>query len=142
MERALGGAQLLVELLDPTGSGVADAQSVQDILDLASNEVASYIQRLIDVATIPLPYPRILVLKTADVAAFYAWSRGTQRQAVPDPAREAYDAAIRWATDVGEGRATLAVAPQAGLNSPPAGVVDYDASTGGVSIAGFKRGYR
>src|SRR5262249_9377244 len=112
LERALGGAVQLVQLHDRGADGNADPASVTDILDYGSNELASYIQRLVDVATIATPYPRILVLKAADVCAYHAWARGSRNEAIPDTIREKYEAAIRWANDVGEGRATLAIAPQ------------------------------
>src|SRR5262249_1176594 len=126
VERAVGDAATLASLLDKDGDGIADPQAVQDVIDMGCNEVASYVQRLIDLASLSSPFPRVLILKVADVCAYHAYARGTLHQGIPDNIQAMYDSAIRWAQDVGEGRATLAVAPQVALNAPPAGVVDFD----------------
>src|SRR5262245_31988129 len=107
LERALGGAAVLVQLLDKDQDGQADPDAVSDVLDAGSNEVASYIQVMVELSSLRPPYPRALVLKTADCCAFHAWSRGSERQAAPQNIQSVYDAAIRWAIDVGQRRATL-----------------------------------
>jgi phage gp36-like protein len=140
-ERALGGANVLVEILDKNEDGVADADHVIDVLDEGSNELASYLQVNIDLSTLIPPYPRVLVLKAADVCAFRAWSRGSEHQAAPQNIQALYDAAIRWAGDVGRRRATLGVVPKPGLD-PPAKLVDPDPDGMGISRAGFARGFR
>jgi len=152
LERSLGGSQVLVELLDRTGAGI-DATEVIDILDLASAEIASYIQVELDLSGITSPYPRLLVLKTADIAAYHAWSRGISRQAVPPPLQDLYAAAIQWAKDVGDKKATLGVAPKPAIDKR-VGVVDFDplstsanANAGqgvraGMSVAAMKMGFR
>jgi phage gp36-like protein len=140
LERALGGANVLVELLDKNEDGVADADHVTDVLDEGSNELASYLQVNIDLSTLIPPYPRVLVLKAADVCAFHAWSRGSEHQAAPQNIQALYDAAIRWAGDVGRRRATLGVVPKPGLD-PPAKMVDPDPAGMGISRAGFAKGF-
>jgi hypothetical protein len=132
---------VLVQLLDKNGDGIADADLVADVLDAGSNELASYMQVTVDLATLTPPYPRSLVLKAADACAFHAWSRGSEHQAAPENVQTLYDAAIRWATDVGGRKATLGVVPKPGLD-PPAVLVDPDPNGTGISRAGFARGFR
>ena len=163
VERAVGGAKPLAQLLDPnrTGTGV-DAQSMTDVLDMGSLEIASYIQVAISLAGLTAPYPRILVLKTADVCAFHAWMRGAQGQGIPEQVVHRYEAAIRWAQDVGARRATIGIDPKPAVDPPnelidpqqgaiPSGFAggtnDWEMnatpSGGSISIAGFRRsGFR
>lgn len=162
VERALGDANMLKQLLDPNRSGNPDPQSITDILDMGSNEIASYIQVSVELAALTIPYPRILVLKTADVCAYHAWLRGSHGQGAPENIVQRYESAIRWAQDVGARRATLAADPKPVLD-PPAEMIDpnlgpipsgFSASTddfemsnqpagGQISIGGFRRsGFR
>lgn len=150
VERALGGAAVLVELLDKDGDGVADVDLVEQCMDAGSNELASYIGVTVDTDQLVKPYPLILVLKAADASAFYAWRYGISGQVCPDQTIQAHDGAIRWATDVGLKRATLVMAPKAALDQP-VGVVDQDTiasaltdnnSRTKLSVAAFKLGFR
>jgi hypothetical protein len=141
LERALGGATVLVELLDKDEDGEADPDQVAEVLDEGSGELASYLQVNIDLSTLKPPYPSILILKAADVCAFYAWARGSEHQATPANIVVLRDAAIQWAIDAGKRRATLGVVPKPGLD-PPAKMVDPDPTGMGISRKGFSRGFR
>lgn len=142
LERAVGGASVLVELLDKNKDNTADDNLVVDCIDAGCNEIASYIQTTVSLDSLSEPYPLILVFKSADAAAFYAWTKGSDRQAVPEPVRDAYDAAIRWAQDVGAKRAALAVTPKPALD-PPAQMVNPDPHGCRVSVEAFRKsGYR
>jgi phage gp36-like protein len=141
VERALGGASQLVQLLDKDADNVADAELVDAVIDAASSEVASYIQVTIDLDTLAAPYPLALVLKTADIAAFHAWRYGSYGQAIPDQVVQGHDAAVRWAQDVGTKKATLGSVKRQTLEQPT-GVRDFDELGSGISIAGFKKGFR
>lgn len=141
LERAVGGAAVLIELLDKNKDGIADETLVVDCIDAGSNELASYIQSTVALESLTEPYPLVLIFKSADAAAFYAWVKGSDRQAVPDAVREGYDAAVRWAQDVGLRKATLAVTPKPTLD-PPSGFVDPDPLGMGISITAFRKGFR
>jgi phage gp36-like protein len=141
LERALGGADVLAELLDKNQDGAADADQVAEVLDEGSGELASYLQVNIDIATLRPPYPSILVLKAADVCAFWAWVRGSEGQAAPANIVSAREIAIQWAVDAGKRRAGLGVVPKPGLD-PPAKMVDPDPMGMGISRKGFARGFR
>jgi hypothetical protein len=136
---------------------------VIDILDSGNNELGSYIQVQVQLAGLTPPYPRVLVLKAADVCAYHAWLRGSQGQGPPEYIVTRYNDAIRWAKDVGQRLATLGVDPKPTLD-PPAEVIDpqlgpipagfpggtandFEMTTaprgGAISIGGFRRsGFR
>jgi phage gp36-like protein len=141
LERAAGGAAVIVKLLDKDEDGVADADHVEAVLVAGSSEIASYIQKTVELSSLTAPYPSALVLKAADCGVFHAWVRGSEGQAVPPNVQALYDAAIRWAVDVGRRQATLGVVPKPGLD-PPAKLVDADPAGMGISRRGFARGFR
>lgn len=141
LELAVGGASILVQLLDKNKDNIADASMVFQVLDAASNEMASYIQVTVDLATLSSPYPLSLVTKTADLAAFYAWRYGADGQSIPDNVLQGREAAVRWGQDVATKRAALGVVPKAGLDQV-VGLRDFDEGGHGISVAGFKRGFR
>lgn len=141
LERALGGAGQLTQLLAKQDPNIADAGLVNQVLDAASGEVQSYFINL-DLRTVVEPYPPALVTKTADIAAFYAWRYGAYGQGIPESIMQGHDAAVRWAQDVGNKRAALGV-PDATPNlSERLGSIDHDPDGHAVSIKGFKRGFR
>lgn len=152
VERALGGAAILVQLLDKDDDNVADADLVQQVIDNATNEMSSYIQVVVDLAALQPPIPFALVAKTADVAAFYAWRYGAYGQAIPENVVQGHEAAVRWAQDVATKKATLGAVRKQVLDQP-IGVRQFDrpnddGSDDGIclghsiSVRQFKRGFR
>jgi len=141
LERALGGAAILAQLSDKNGTGNIDAEFVSFVLDAGSMDIASYIQKAVDIASLQEPYQLSLVFKTADACAWRAWLRGSYGQGIPQHVQAAYDLAIAWAKDVGDRAATLGTTPKPALD-PPAKLLDYDPQGSGVSIRGFKKGFR
>ena len=141
LERALGGAAILAQLSDKNGTGNIDADFVSYVLDAGSVDIASYIQKAVDLASLQEPYQLSLVFKTADACAYRAWMRGAYGQGIPQHIQSAYDLAIAWAKDVGDRVATLGSTPKPALD-PPATLIDYDPNASKVSVAGFKRGFR
>ncbi len=141
LERALGGAAQLVQLLDKDGDNVADADMVAQVIDAAMSEISSYIQVVVDLTTLVAPYPFALVSKTADVAAFYAWRYGAYGQAIPENVVQGYDKAVSWSQDVAAKKATLGAVRKQVLDQP-VGVRDFDPLGSKVSIAAFKKGFR
>jgi phage gp36-like protein len=141
LERAVGGAAPLRQLLDKNGDNQPDQDLVEQSLDAGSNELASYIQAAVELESLQRPYPLVLVLKAADASAFYAWRYGAYGQPIPDNIVQAHEAAVRWAQDVGARRATLGVSPKPSLD-PPAELVDPDPCGNRISIKGFRKCYR
>lgn len=141
LERALGAPAILRQLADPGRTNQVDAGVVKDIIDIASTEMCSYVQLAVDLATLQQPYPRVLVLKAADMGAYHAWLRGAQGQGVPAEIIQRYENAVRWAQDVGQRRATIGTTVKPTLD-PPASQVVADPDGTRVSVEGFKRGFR
>lgn len=139
LARAVGGAKVLVKLLDKDKDGVADASLIEGIIDDACAEMASLIEKNVALAGLKAPWPRILSSKASHVGAFLAWGEGSEGQAIPEWVQSRYDAAYRWAKDAGAGEASMGVIDRPALD-PPAKTLDPDPYGQGVSIAGFKRG--
>lgn len=107
LERAVGGAAVLAELLDFDGDGQADSASVDEILAEVDAEANSYIQIRIDISSAQLNTAPLLLMREKACAAYLCYLRGTRGQAMPDAVRQAREDAIRWYEDVGQGRATI-----------------------------------
>jgi len=113
VEIAVGGARILVELLDKDSDGVADAAGVSAILARATAEIDSALQVAIDITTITsTPYPAALIYAAADIAAYYAYLTGTAQQTIPEPMQARYAAALRWLDQVARRERTLGVTPK------------------------------
>ncbi len=141
LERALGGAAQLRQLLDKDDANVASDDFVNQAIDAATSEISSYIQVVVDLSVLDAPYPFALVSKTADIAAFYAWRYGAYGQAIPENIVQGHEKAVSWAQDVASKKATLGSVRKQTLDQP-VGVRDHDIRGAGVSIAGFKKGFR
>ncbi len=107
IERSLGGASVLVELLDFDGDGAADSASVDEILEEVDAEANSYIQIRIDISSPQLAGATLLLMRERACASYLCWLRGSRGQAMPDAIRQAREDAIKWYEDVGAGRATI-----------------------------------
>lgn len=140
LERAVGGAAQLRQLLDKDGDNVADLDLVNMCLNTASGEIASYLIN-IDLDTVVEPFTSALVAKTADIAAYYAWRYGGYGNPIPELVKSDRDEAIAWAKDVGKKYATLGEREKPNLEDV-VGVIDFDPLGQGISVKGFKRGFR
>ncbi len=107
LERALGGAHALVELLDFDGDGVADAASVNEILVEVDAEANSYIGMAVDVSDPSVATAPLLLMKEKDCGIYLCWRRGTRWQACPDEVKQAYQDALAWYEKVGARQAGL-----------------------------------
>lgn len=107
LERALGGAAALVQLLDFDGDRVADAASVNEILAEVDAEANSYIGMAIDVSDPLVDTAPMLLLKEKDCAVYLCWRRGTRWQECPDEVKQAYQDALAWYEKVGRRDAGL-----------------------------------
>jgi hypothetical protein len=138
LEHALGGGNILVQLLHGDDPLVVDESLLDLVISSASGEMASYLIN-INLSTVAEPYASALIAKSADIGAYYAWRYGARGQPIPDNISQDRDKAIAWAQDVGKKLATLGEKRPPGL-SERVGVVDFDPNGTDVSITGFKRG--
>lgn len=158
LERALGGAHILVQLADPQKNGQPDQAIVSEYLEDGAAEVRSAVEVKHDpevIANLDAPSLRRLVSANAALSARIAWERGGKGMAMPEHIETA---AVRAETFLGllsegkrrlgriAGGTTAAVTQAGGI-----GVIDYDSRStsaldpnkaSSVSVAGFKRGFR
>lgn len=119
---SVGGAAVLVQLLDKDGDGVADPALVAAIRARATSDMSSIIQTQLDLialdarAVLDGAYPDALVYHTADIGAYYAWLAGGENQVMPPATLAKYEAAMAWADKVAKKLATLGtpIKPAAG----------------------------
>lgn len=107
LEVAVGGAAVLVQLLDKDGDGVADATQVAACLARATAEVNSAISIAVDISALDSPYDDTLIYQTASIAAYHAWMQGGEGQVMPDSVRERHANAQDWLSLVATRRRTL-----------------------------------
>lgn len=91
LERAIGGASVLVQLLDKDGDGVADSTLVSEVLDDAEGEVNSAIRLAVDLSDATLETDSFLLRIQRSVAVFLAYQRGAGTHAMPRQAQADYD---------------------------------------------------
>lgn len=91
LERAIGGAAVLVQLLDKDGDGVADSSLVSEVLDDAEGEVNSAIRIAVDLTDATLATDSFLLRIQRSVAVFLAYQRGAGTLAMPRQAQVDYD---------------------------------------------------
>lgn len=105
LERAVGGADVLVQLLDKDGDGIADASLVQEILDRGDAEVNSALEGIV---ALPLTtVPPGVTFAAVDVYAWLAWSYGARGQTMPPEVEARHANALRWLGDVHDRRRSL-----------------------------------
>lgn len=107
LERAVGGAHALVQLLDIDGDGVADAASVAEILIEVDAEANSYISPAIDLSDPSIDTAPLLLMREKDCAVYLCWRRGTRWQECPDEVKQAYQDALAWYEKVADRKAGL-----------------------------------
>ena len=107
LERAVGGAAVLKQLLDKDGDGTADSALITQILDEADGEANSYISLAVDLADTTIDTAPHLLRRELDVAVYLSWLRGTMAQAMPEEVKLAYENAIRWFEAVRDRRAAI-----------------------------------
>jgi phage gp36-like protein len=107
LEAAVGGAAILVQLLDKNFDGIADDDLVEQCIEKAEIEAASAVQVAIDLDDPNVETSRALEQKKLDVAAYWAYQKGTSGQAVPQDIRDAYEDAKEWFDKVAGGKRAL-----------------------------------
>jgi hypothetical protein len=147
LERALGGADVLVMLADPARTGAADEEIVWAFLNAGAAEVRERVEVKHDpetLANLDATSAQRLTDANSALSARVAWERGARGQAVPDHVESAAARAETWLTDLATGLRRLGRSKggtPAALGQP-VGVVDFDPLASGISVAGFKRGFR
>lgn len=107
LERALGGASVLVGLSDKAGTGVADPSFVSDVLNDAEGDANSMIALAVDLTDPALATSSLLVRHQLAIAVYLAWFRGSGGQAIPSEVTDNLKEAERVLTLVGERRRSL-----------------------------------
>jgi len=129
VELAIGGVQVLAQLLDKDGDGQADPSMVAAVIGRASAEVAAAVGNAINISSLAVPYPDALVFHTAQIAAFYAWNQGSSEIIVPDAAKQMHQDSLRFLDQVARRERSLGVA------TPPASALEVkqiDTDNGGT----------
>lgn len=147
LEIAVGGAAELVQLADPNRQGFADPARVIDYLETGAAEVRSAAEIKHDpevLANLDADSLRRCRDANAALSARTAYVKGGKGLAVPVHVAEAADRAEAFLDKLANGQRRLgrAAGQAAAAINQPAGVVDFDSLGGGVSVAGFKRGFR
>lgn len=79
----LGGAKVAAQLLDPNQTGNYDTTLIQRAIRDASSLVAMSVGNNFKIWIQSGVFPQAVVVLTAMIAVYLAWSYGTQNQAVP-----------------------------------------------------------
>jgi phage gp36-like protein len=125
LEAAIGGAEILRDLLDKDFDGVADEVLVEKALRDAESEAASAIELVYDLGDPRLDESLVLEDYKLKLAVYHAYKIGTAGQAIPQDVRDDYDKAIAWFDKLANRQRG------AGVRNPPATsipveVVDID----------------
>ncbi len=107
LEAAIGGAAVLVQLLDKNFDGVADDELVEQAIEKAEIECASAVQVAFDLDDPNIETSRALEQQKLVIAVYWAYQKGTSGQAVPQDVRDAYEDAILWLDKVAAGKRAL-----------------------------------
>lgn len=147
LEIALGGPDVLVQLADRDQDGVADPIVVTDYLEGGASELRSAVEVKHDPETIAaLDSDSLRRLRDANkwLSARLAYEEGGRGMAMPPQVEAGAARADKFADDLAKGYRRLgrvAGGKVAAINQP-VGVVDPDPRGCGVSIHGFKKGFR
>ncbi len=147
LENALGGAHILRQLADPNKTGVADESLIIDYLEGGAADVRSAAEVKHEPETLAaLDSPSLKKLKDVNsaISARIAYEKGGQGMAMPKWVEERADKADAYLNLLAEGKRRLgrvAGGASAAINQP-AGVVDFDSDGTGISIRGFRGGFR
>ena len=151
LEVAVGGAENLLQLADFNRSGDITDPGVVAVLSGWMEDEAATIRSKAEVkhsaetlANLDTPSLRKLNDANATLAARTAFEKGAVGQAMPDHLAQRAARIDKYLDDLATGMATLGRASGGGFPAlnQPVGVVDYDPQGCGVSITGFKQGFR
>jgi phage gp36-like protein len=125
LEQAVGGPDKLRQLGDRDRDGVLDADWYAEVKRAANGEVYSYLGVDLNVTDPNLAAAGVLQEYALDVAAFWAYKKGTGGQAIPEKIGDAYTLAIASLKEfrAGERRVDLVEEP---ARAAPAAAVNMD----------------
>lgn len=126
LERAVGGAARLVQLLDKDNDGVADSALVADCLDGSQGEVNSAIALAVDLSDTTIDTAPVVLRHQTAIAAFLAWQRGAGGQAMPDEIRVGRDEAMEWLDRVAQRKRGIGIATRPTASQPVQQVTKAD----------------
>lgn len=151
LEVALGGANVLEQLSDPTDTGLEQAAIIVDYLEAGAAEVRSAVEVKHDpeiIANLDPPSLRRLVDANAALSARIAWEKGGKGMAMPDWVKDRAERTDHFLDALARGERRLgrvAGGVSAAINQAPMGKIDPDTTSvtpvpSTISIAGFKAG--
>lgn len=147
LELACGGAALYRQLADPDNTGVAQDLITTDYLETGAAEIRSALEVKHDPETIAnLDQNSLRRLRDANAAlsARTAYTKGGRGLAMPEFVEASAARADTFLDQLATGRRRLgrvAGGTAAAINQP-AKRVDFDPLGTGISIKGFRRGFR
>ncbi len=138
---------MLRQLADPSDLGYADAAIVDDYLEDGAAQVRSAVEIKHDPETIDnldTPSLKRLIDANAALSARTAYEKGGKGVAMPEWVRERAERTDRFLDDLAKGTRRLGrtAGGTAAALSQPVGVVDHDEDGSGISVTGFKKGFR
>lgn len=147
LESAVGGAQNLRQLADPLKTGVLDEGIALGYLESGAAEVRSAVEVKHDPETVALldaPSLKRLSDANAAISARIAYEQGGQGMAMPEWVEKKAERADKFLDDLAKGfrRLGRVSGGAAAAINQPAGTVDHDPLGCGISVAGFKKGFR
>lgn len=96
LEAAIGGVDMLRDLLDKDFDGVADQVLVDKAIRDAESEAASAVEVVYDLGDPRLDESVVLEDYKLKLAVYHVYKIGTAGQAIPQDIRDDYDKAIVW----------------------------------------------
>ena len=147
LEIAMGGAANLLEVSDPTKTGQIQTTIVTDYLETGAAEVRSITEVRMDpetLAQMDTDAMRLFIGANAALSARIAYEKGGLGQSMPEFVRENAERQERMLQQFRDGQRRIGRASGSkipAINQNP-GVVDYDKTGSGISITGFRKGFR
>lgn len=135
LEEAVGGAAVLVQLLDKDGDGVADAGLVQNVIANACGDLDSAIQVRNLLPLVP-PYPQAVISNAIKLGMYHAHLKGTGGQGVPPDIRQLYDQVEVWMERIASGQRSLGASPRA-TSDRSTGQVEVSSEVTRTTLKGF-----
>lgn len=116
LELAVGGAAVLVQLLDKDADGVADTTLVNAILVRANAEVSAAVENQYALSAFSSPYPSLLINAAMGLGAYFAWTYGSSEVALPPGIERLYQDSLRLLDQISKRERSIGATPQPGTN--------------------------
>lgn len=112
LENEVGGADVLVQLLDKDGDGVADADRVDLVISTACGDIDSALAVRVQLP-LTAPYPAAVVSNALKLGNYYAHLKGSGGQGVPADIRDLFAQVEAWMERIVSGQRSLGATPRA-----------------------------